>query len=41
MEYQCGLLKTLAERILQKHEFIQVITGPRQVGRNSVDAIFA
>jgi predicted AAA+ superfamily ATPase len=36
MEYQRMLFKTLAERILQKRKFIQVITGPRQVGKTTL-----
>jgi predicted AAA+ superfamily ATPase len=36
MAYQRELLKTLAERILQKRKFIQVIAGPRQVGKTTL-----
>jgi predicted AAA+ superfamily ATPase len=36
MAYQRTLFKTLVERILQNRKFIQVITGPRQVGKTTL-----
>jgi len=36
MEYQRALLKTLAERVGEKRKFIQVIAGPRQIGKTTL-----
>jgi len=36
MEYQRPLLKTLRERINEPRKFIQVISGPRQVGKTTL-----
>jgi predicted AAA+ superfamily ATPase len=36
MEYKRPLLKTLIERIGEKRKFIQVIAGPRQIGKTTL-----
>ncbi|MCL1834891.1 MAG: hypothetical protein FWG48_01910 [Oscillospiraceae bacterium] len=36
MEYQRPLLTTLLKRLEEPRRFIQVITGPRQVGKTTI-----
>ena len=36
MSYQRKHLKTLTKRILEKRKFIQVVSGPRQVGKSTI-----